>query len=207
MRAGAPLVVLLLAVLCAVAPGAAAWADSESGTSSGPGPDPQEPEPPDWDQASFQGMISLSRQMESGPAGTDDLTGFRGTWGAWIEDPPKPGSMFSGFGGFHLWLSRVESREETLWAGGFGAGFGGLRAGPLRIFPRLTLGPVFRNLREGAEWGAVASPGLASAIWLGRHAQIVLSAERALYTGAEDRYVFGLELRVLSTKIPHFVDI
>jgi len=150
-----------------------------------------------------EGYFSAAYVERRGSDGLDDLRGMSISWGGWGEDPYRFGiskSVISAVG-VHFRLSEVRNSVQDLWSAGLGADLAVLMLGPVRVFPRLSLGATYRNADPDQGWGAVGSLGLGTAVWLGHHWQAVVAADRDYDFGAPDSSRYTLEVRWLSEKL------
>ena len=150
-----------------------------------------------------EGYFSAAYVQRRGTNGQDDLRGISLSWGGWGEDPYKLGMSKYVISGVspHFWLSDVRNSVQDLWSAGLGADLTVLMLGPVRVFPRLSLGATYRDAGPDHGWGVVGSLGLGTAVWLGHHWQAVVATDRDYDSGSPDSSTYTLEIRWLSEKL------
>lgn len=150
------------------------------------------------------GFVSVGYTVQDGPGSQDPFHGLRLTWGGWGQDRYRFGlaKSFPDAGGFHFWISRLESRNRKLWNAGLGADLSFFAFGPCRLFANPQLGIAHRPDGGVNGWGPVLGAGLGAGIFLGHHAQVVFVASEDFYFVASPAFRTSIELRFLTGKIP-----
>ena len=149
---------------------------------------------------SAQGYLSISHTGQIGGL-SDEFDGFKLSYGAWLEDPYRAGLHFLDSGGIYFWVSERKRMGQGVWGGGLGGDITCVTAGPLRLFPRVTLGLGYRTDNPDQGLLGILGVGAGSSIWLGHHWQVALTFDRVFESSTQDSNQFAVEIRWASEKL------